>query len=379
MSDQFFLSTVTDEFGPLRVRLAAMLQRTKRIHVRHQDDFIHHGVTTLRTLEEEVAASDMIVHVIGNKTGWYPPVDQVKDFLLRNPDFAARFPTLVDLANAGEISATQWEVWMALFFNIPRILIFEFPDRLQSDGPQQQHSKRLHDAHHHPKPVDTDDTLKDEIILSLLGLGLLTKREIRPQSFKILSPRVAIVVGASVALVGYNLPLAQNEEVGADLNAAGRTDEFNSVAVHELLMQGTNVVLETIDPTNPTHFDDLDQLEKFYETGIPTAPKLLECLFMEASVEPDRKYVLKFSDIDSDFPVFYAAISEGATFLHENERMLQLSQELSITNPGTKEVKFITSRSVTSVKCYFKFYYDDDDLRSTYKGRTLTLKFVQEP
>jgi tetratricopeptide (TPR) repeat protein len=183
MSTQIFLSTVTSEFGSLRQRLAGLLQRTKRVHVRHQDDFIHRGVKTLRMLEEEVAASEMIVHVIGKEPGWCPPVDQVEDFLDRHPAFAARFPELVDSAKAGTISATQWEVWLALFFKIKlrkdmRVLIFEFPDRLQPSSSQQQHSKRLHESHHHPTTVTRDEALYDEIILSLLGLGYLTEQDI---------------------------------------------------------------------------------------------------------------------------------------------------------------------------------------------------------
>ncbi|MCA9086350.1 MAG: DUF4062 domain-containing protein, partial [Planctomycetaceae bacterium] len=178
MSQTLFLSTVSNEFGSLRSRLAKLLQRTKRVHVRHQDDFFHHGVKTLRMLEEEIERSDVVIHVIGEEPGWCPPVDQVEDFLHRHPQFAVRFPELVDLAKTGTISATQWEFWLALFFNIPRILPYEFPDRLQPGSPQQQHSQRLHDTHHHPRPVSSVDALYDEIIGSLLGLGLLTEHDL---------------------------------------------------------------------------------------------------------------------------------------------------------------------------------------------------------
>jgi hypothetical protein len=44
MSETLFLSTVTNEFGEFRKRLARFLERIKSIHVRHQDDFFHRGV-----------------------------------------------------------------------------------------------------------------------------------------------------------------------------------------------------------------------------------------------------------------------------------------------------------------------------------------------
>ena len=178
MSQTLFLSTVTAEFGPLRQRLAALLQRTKKVHVRHQDDFFHHGVKTLHMLEEEIAASQLVVHVIGKEPGWCPPVDQVEDFLSRQPKFAQQFQDIAAAGRAGTISATQWEAWLALFLG-RRLLSYEFPDRLEpGSSQQQQHSKRLHDSHNHPKTVANDDALYDEIIGSLIGLHLLTEQDL---------------------------------------------------------------------------------------------------------------------------------------------------------------------------------------------------------
>ena len=181
--ETIFLSTVSNEFGKLRQRLATWLKRTNRVHVRHQDDFFNHGVRTLQMLEEEVAASSLMIHVIGKETGWCPPLNQVEDFLERHPEFANHFPVLIDTAKAGKVSATQWEVWLALFHRRKmkkemRVLIFEFPERIALSSSQQQHSERLHKNHDHPKPVSSDDALYDEILLSLIGLGLLTEQDI---------------------------------------------------------------------------------------------------------------------------------------------------------------------------------------------------------
>jgi len=59
MSQTIFLSTVTGEFGTVRQKLAAMFGKTKRIHVRHQDDFVdrlHHG----RRLRREEAGLPLL-------------------------------------------------------------------------------------------------------------------------------------------------------------------------------------------------------------------------------------------------------------------------------------------------------------------------------
>jgi hypothetical protein len=184
MTHQIFLSTVTSEFGGLRTRLAQLLGRTKRVIVRHQDDFPHHGVKTLRMLEEQIIASNLVIHVIGKEPGWSPPLDQVESFLARHPAFSLRFPELIDPARAGTISATQWEVWLALFFEVPRVLLFEFPDRLTLGGSQYLHSQRLRQTHHHPKPIaprahSDIEPLFDEIFISLLELGVLAEQELR--------------------------------------------------------------------------------------------------------------------------------------------------------------------------------------------------------
>jgi len=178
MSQTLFLSTVTAEFGSLRQRLAALLQRTKKVHVRHQDDFFHHGVKTLRMLEEEIMASEFVIHVIGREPGWCPPMDQVNELLDRHPKFSQQRPDIAAACRAGTISATQWEAWLALFLG-KRLISYEFPDRLEPGSSQQQHSKRLHDSDNHPKQVANDDALYDEIIGSLIGLHLLTEQDLR--------------------------------------------------------------------------------------------------------------------------------------------------------------------------------------------------------
>jgi hypothetical protein len=177
MSETLFLSTVTKEFGALRARLARFLERIKTIHVRHQDDFFNRGVKTLHMLEGEIVKSDFVVHVIGAEPGWSPPVDQVEAFLGRHKAFVERFPAVAEDARAGQVSATQWEAWLALFFR-KRLYSYELPDRLVAGSPQKLHSERLHEAHEHPKTAATEDALYDEILGSLFERGLLTREQI---------------------------------------------------------------------------------------------------------------------------------------------------------------------------------------------------------
>jgi hypothetical protein len=176
MGETLFLSTVTKEFGGFRSRLARFLERTKKVHVRHQDDFFHHGVQTLQMLEEEITKSHFAVHVIGAESGWTPPPDQAKGFLDRHPSFADRFPEIAELARAGSISATQWEAWLALHFG-KRLYSYELPKRLLDGSSQKLHSGRLHGAHEHPKAIENEDALFDEVLGSLIERGLLTKAE----------------------------------------------------------------------------------------------------------------------------------------------------------------------------------------------------------
>jgi hypothetical protein len=180
MNETLFLSTVTTEFGALRLRLAEFLERFKTIHVRHQEDFFQRGVKTLHALEEEIGKSDFAVHVIGAEPGWSPPLDQVEAFLDRHNDFAQRFPATAGVARAGQLSATQWEAWLALHFG-KRLYSYELPDRLLAGSPQKLHSERLHDAHEHPKPVADEHALYDEILGSLIERGLLSQEDTEPK------------------------------------------------------------------------------------------------------------------------------------------------------------------------------------------------------
>lgn len=183
MSKTIFLSAVTHEFGGVRKRLGAVCTRTKRLHVRHQDDFVQRGVLTLHMLEEEIRKSELVAHVIGAEFGSAPPIDQVDNLLRRLPDFETRFPEVAVCARQGEISYTQWEAWLALYFqSLPgspmRLCRYEVVDsRTYREPLQAAHLERLRQGKIYPQEVSSGCDPVDEVLLSLIELGYLTEAE----------------------------------------------------------------------------------------------------------------------------------------------------------------------------------------------------------
>lgn len=177
MTQTIFLSTVSNEFGVLRRRLANLAQRTKKCLVRHQDDFFHRGVKTLQKLVEEVQQSNLIVHVIGAQSGWCIPADQAIAFLNQNLDFEKRFPDVALQGRNGNLPATQWEAWLGLFFG-KRLISFQLqtPDM---DDLQKSHVDRLNKIEEHPDTVDNHEAMYDEIVGSLIALNVFTDEDVR--------------------------------------------------------------------------------------------------------------------------------------------------------------------------------------------------------
>lgn len=177
MSPVIFISSVTAEFGEFRSRLARLLERTKRVHVRHQDDFLHRGVLTLFLLEEEIRSSTCVVHLIGEQTGWSPPSDQVEAFLARHPAFRTQFPDIAAKACEGGITATQWEAWLAKFFRVERLICFDISPVNEAGGVQRSHIDLLESYGTHTRPIQSREGLLDEIIPLLVEFGYLERTQ----------------------------------------------------------------------------------------------------------------------------------------------------------------------------------------------------------
>jgi tetratricopeptide (TPR) repeat protein len=174
MSQTIFLSTATSEFGPLRNRLALLLARTKRLHVRHQTDFVERGVPTLHKLQEEIENSNIVFHVVGAELGSVPPADQVEALFGRLPDFVRRFPQVAELARANQITYTQWEAWLGLYFD-RRVCGYQFESRLTET--QRAHVGMLRQFKVYCLPVVDENALYDQIIWTLIELKLLSDAE----------------------------------------------------------------------------------------------------------------------------------------------------------------------------------------------------------
>ena len=182
MSRTIFLSAVTDELRVVRERLAALGTRTKRLHVRHQKDFVQQGVLTLQMLETEVAKSELVIHVLGAQAGKIPPLEQVDALLARHPDFAIRFPEVAAAARQEQVSYTQWEAWLALYLSSPtkplRLCRYEVVDsRAARDAGQTAHVERLRKLKVYPTECPTENELVDEVVLTLIELKFLSEAE----------------------------------------------------------------------------------------------------------------------------------------------------------------------------------------------------------
>ncbi len=112
-----FLSCVTEELGPLRRALARLLN-TSVYKIVHQDDFSGSGDKLLNYLDEQIARSAAVVHLIGKQAArksssakdWGPPKtarDQIVPLISRK--LKKPHPVWASL------SYTQWEAWLALY------------------------------------------------------------------------------------------------------------------------------------------------------------------------------------------------------------------------------------------------------------------------
>jgi hypothetical protein len=166
MTLTIFLSCVTNEFGSLRPTLARMVQRTQ-LPVRYQEDFAHHGVPTVHMLEEQIRTSDVVLHILGCQSGAKAPAEQVEAFLGRHPKFAERFADIAADGRNGQISYTQWEAWLALFFG-KRLYVYQVPaDSAALQPAQQTHAQRLRQREVYPRTAPDKPALLEEIRVSL--------------------------------------------------------------------------------------------------------------------------------------------------------------------------------------------------------------------
>jgi len=110
---QLFVSTVTDEFGSYRDRLAADLD-LPHVSVKRQERFIATGKGTLDKLAFYIRFCDAVIHVAGEMTGATPHHSELAEL---PADVLDRLPSVKDALAAGvEVSYTQWEAYLAIYY-----------------------------------------------------------------------------------------------------------------------------------------------------------------------------------------------------------------------------------------------------------------------
>lgn len=159
MSRRIFLSAASSEFGPLRLKLAALLLRSG-INVEHQDIFPQTASDLVRKLGALVRECSLVVHIVGHFPGSVASPTAVVDLLDDVPrrDFLRRFPQLQhELGDLSGITYTQWEAFLALHYGIP-VLLYAPSDAcdpaiktVKADFVQKQHLDHLRIVGRHPE------------------------------------------------------------------------------------------------------------------------------------------------------------------------------------------------------------------------------------
>jgi hypothetical protein len=124
MHKRIFISAANEEFGQIRTRLAALLQRAG-LNVEHQDIFPQTASDTVRKLGDLIKKCALLIHMVGHKPGTIACESSVNDLLNKIPraSFLTRFPSLKkDLGDLTGITYTQWEAFLALHHGVAILL-----------------------------------------------------------------------------------------------------------------------------------------------------------------------------------------------------------------------------------------------------------------
>ncbi len=119
-----FVSAASDEFRPLRERLAALLLRSG-INVEHQEIFPQTTSDTVRKLGDLIQRCPLLVHIVGHIPGAVAHPAAVADLLDGIPagQFLSRFDDLrQQLGDFSGLTYTQWEAMLALHHGVPMLV-----------------------------------------------------------------------------------------------------------------------------------------------------------------------------------------------------------------------------------------------------------------
>jgi hypothetical protein len=146
---QLFLSTVTGEFRSYRDELRRQLKRPN-VDVHVQEDFISTGTETLDKLDSYIAGCDAVIHLVGDMTGAWAPVEVAANLRARYKDLAERLPPLQPSLDSGSppLSYTQWEAYLAIYHRKRLVIALPEPGALRDSGYRVERAQQeLQQAH----------------------------------------------------------------------------------------------------------------------------------------------------------------------------------------------------------------------------------------
>ena len=179
MAVQLFLSCVSDEFREYRDALRHALMRPN-VEVKIQEDFKALGGDTLMRLETYIKRCEAVVHIVGNMTGSTPGEFGLQALVSRHPDIKSKLPPLGAAIDAGSaISYTQWEAWLALYYDRDLIIVapelsvardLEFAGTGELRAAQAEHLERLRAVGRY---VDVRFTDKNDLVTKIFAMTVL--------------------------------------------------------------------------------------------------------------------------------------------------------------------------------------------------------------
>lgn len=183
-----FVSTVTGEFGALRLRLHDGLTQAGLVNVVHQEGLLPTGTDTLLKLDDYIRLSNTVLLVVGDQTGGLPEWDEVPGLLQRYPDLPGKLK--LDDETLRTLTRTQWEAWLAVYHRKDILIATPLPaaprDKPVADAAaaeaqrqrQAEHMARL--SNHVPRDrleFDSDAALLNQLhlVLRLMLVNPLTQ------------------------------------------------------------------------------------------------------------------------------------------------------------------------------------------------------------
>lgn len=204
MSAVFFLSAVSSEFhhkDPERpmsfesyrdVLTRSLRRQIPGCEVIVQEELKQGYGDLLHTLDDEVRNSTVVVHLIGDVAGAEPTHEELRLLRQRHPDFLSHEPVLkASLAEADDISYTQWEAYLAFHYRRPRLVFSAEVDAPRSPrrqfsatalASQQAHFQRLQRTgeHHQPCYSQSDLAVKTVVAVERRGLNPAQPADLPP-------------------------------------------------------------------------------------------------------------------------------------------------------------------------------------------------------